>query len=179
MSFSKFLGSFVQATFFGGTYEDLSFELRVLKNELAALHDRLDREFDALGDRLDKLEGKPGKGKGRSRLAIVGAAEIADIVPEPKLDAAPAPAAAPPVPEAPAGLQTVAPSAPDAGFLADMTIRDAWQAHPEAPGVFKKHHLTGCVDCAMSGRETIAAGAGDHGLDVDALLADLNQLLTN
>jgi hybrid cluster-associated redox disulfide protein len=165
MSLSKFLGSFVQATLFGGTYDDLSFELRVLKNELAALHKRLDAELDTLSDRLDKLEGKPGKGKGRSRLAIVGAAELADLPPEPKLDAAP-------------GLQTVTstPPAADPGFLADMTIRAAWTSHPAAPQVFAEHHLPGCIDCALSASESIAEGAGDHGLDVQALLDDLNRL---
>ena len=186
MSLSKFLGSFVQATFFGGTYDDLSFEIRVLKNELAALHQRLDKELDGLSDRLDKLEGKPGKGRGKSRLSIVGAAELADIAPEAEIKAAPAsdregPPDGSPLPESAglqqvAGLEPVAPATSSDGFLADMTIRQAWDAHPGAPSVFAQHHLPGCIDCALSERESIAAGAGDHGLDVQALLDDLNRL---
>ena len=179
MSLSKFLGSFVQATFFGGTYDDLSFELRVLKNELAALHDRLDREFDALADRLDTLEGKPGKGKGRGRLAIMGAPELADLGDEAEIEAVP-PVRVPVTEIEPAstgaGLGEAATDGPDPGFLADMTIREAWNAHPEAPAVFARHHLPGCIDCALSSRESVEEGARDHGLDVQALLADLNQL---
>lgn len=181
MSLSKFLGSFVQATLFGGTYDDLSFELRVLKSELAALHHRLDTEFDALADRLDQLEGKPGKGKGRGRLAIMGAPELADLEEEPTREASPVAAPEPAWVEAsPSGLGvgqgTSAPEPLAPGFLADMTIRDAWMAHPEAPAIFARHHLPGCIDCALSARESLAEGAGDHGLDVQALLRDLNQL---
>jgi hybrid cluster-associated redox disulfide protein len=184
MAFSKFVGSFLQATFFGGTYDDLSFELRVLKNELSALHDRLDKEFDALAERLDKLEGKKGKNQGRGRLNIVGGAELADMTPEtPKLeavsDASMEPITTVAVDTSSAGLATAAPTASTDGFMADMTIREAWGAHPDAPAVFKAHHLTGCPDCALSARESIADGAGDHGLDVQALLADLNQLASN
>ena len=180
MSIGKFLGSFVQATFFGGTYDDLSFELRVLKNELAALHKRLDTEFDALSDRLDKLEGKPGKGRGKSRLAIMGAADLGDMQAEPELKAAPVadPPSAPSPSLAQPGLAQVAvePVSAAAGFLAHMTIRQAWDAHPQAPAVFAQHHLPGCIDCARSENESIAEGAGDHDLDVQALLDDLNRL---
>ena len=78
MGVLRFVGSFVQTTFFGGSHEDLLFEIRVLKGEVARLHERLDKELDDLRDRLDRAEGKPGKGRGKSRLAVVSAAEAAD-----------------------------------------------------------------------------------------------------
>jgi hybrid cluster-associated redox disulfide protein len=54
-----------------------------------------------------------------------------------------------------------------------MTIRAAWLARASSPPVFARHHLPGCVDCAMSHTETLAEGAALHGIDVDALIADL------
>ena len=63
MSAPRFLGDFLQSMLFGGTYDDVAFELRVLKSELARVHERLDKELGEVRDRLDQLEGKPGKGK--------------------------------------------------------------------------------------------------------------------
>ncbi|MCP4873465.1 MAG: hypothetical protein GY898_32655 [Proteobacteria bacterium] len=164
MSAPRFLGDFLQSMLFGGTYDDVAFELRVLKSELARVHERLDKELGEVRDRLDQLEGKPGKGKGRGRLTILGGAEIADT----KMDAAPvAPAPAPK-------------AAPDNGsgalFSAGMSIAQAHKVHPDAGSVFAKYHLPACGSCALAGRESIAEGGRDHGLDVDALLRDLNQL---
>ncbi|MEG0797997.1 MAG: DUF1858 domain-containing protein [Acidaminococcaceae bacterium] len=56
----------------------------------------------------------------------------------------------------------------------DTGIIDAVQAHPEIIDVFQDYGL-GCVGCMAAHYETIGQGAGAHGLDVDALIADLNK----
>ncbi len=163
------LGDFLQSALFGGTYDDVAFELRVLKAELQRVHERLDKELEEVRDRLDKLEGKPGRGKGRGRLQILGAPEVADT----KIEAKPAPAS-PPSNGAPSN------GAPSNGaFSGGMTIAEAHRKHPEVGAIFAKYHLPSCGACALAGRETIEQGGRDHGLDVDALLRDLNQLALN
>ena len=177
MSVIKSIGAFVQASVFGGTYDDLAFEVRVLKKELATLHNRLDKEMEAISDRIDKLEGKPGKGRGKSRLQILGGSEIADIKSE-AAAAAPDPVIAVPADGADVdGLQTVA-AERDTGFHPGMTIASAHRAHDGAPGVFASHHLPSCTDCPVSEVESVADGAGDHGVDVEALVAELNRLVS-
>ncbi len=161
MSSLKFLGTFVQATLFGGTYDDVAFEVRVLKGEVARLHERLDKEMVRLHERLDALEGQPAKGKGRKRLSIMSAAEAADVEPV-KVEAA----ASVPVPSA----------APPGAFHGAMSIAEAFEAHPKARDVFAAHHLPGCLDCALSKVESLSTGAQIHSLDAAQLLADLNQL---
>jgi hybrid cluster-associated redox disulfide protein len=177
VSVIKSIGAFVQASVFGGTYDDLAFEIRVLKKEISTIHRRLDKELDAIRDQIDKLEGKPGKGRGRSRLQILGGSEIADI----EHEAAPAaPAEAPP--EAPpasssGGLQTVSDGS-DSGFHPGMTIAAAHRAHDGAADVFAAHHLPSCTVCPVSEFESVGDGAGDHGVNVAALVADLNRLVS-
>ncbi len=178
MSVVKSIGAFVQASVFGGTYDDLAFEIRVLKKEVATIHARIDKELDKIGDRIDKLEGKPGKGKGRSRLQVLGGAEVADI----KHEAAPtAPAA--PVEPAPVGdvggLRTVASEPSEPRFHPAMTIAAAHRAHGDAADVFASHHLPSCLACPVSELESLTDGAADHGVDVAALVADLNRLVEN
>jgi len=183
MSFTKFVGTFLQATLFGGTYDDVAFEVRVLKGEVARLHERLDKEFVRLQERLDELDGGKGSGaKGKSRLRIMSAAEAADVpTTSDKLDAA---TADDPAERAPASRRADM----DAGDLAivptsrvfspEMPIAMAWAAHPDAPQVFAQHHLPGCIDCALSSEESIADGAALHSLDATTLLADLERLVT-
>jgi|GEM_PF-1998570 len=187
MGVAKFLGSFLQASFFGGTYDDLAFEIRVLKEELARVHERLDKEMAAVGNRLDQLEGKPAKGKGKGRLRIMSSAEVADVEPGAKAEAAPAGGpeptleAANPSPALSLGLAQATvgdeESGPSDGFLASMSIHEAWRRDPGAPQVFADHSLPGCIHCAVGATESIEAGAGDHGVDVVALVADLNRLV--
>ncbi len=162
MSSLKFLGTFVQATLFGGTYDDVAFEVRVLKGEVARLHERLDKELTRLHERLDALDGgKPVKGKGRKRLNIMSAAEVADVAPV-KVEAA-APKAAEPV--------------SSGTFHGGMSIAEAFEAHPKAKDVFAAHHLPSCMDCPLSKAESLEAGARLHSLDAAQLLADLNKLV--
>ena len=58
----------------------------------------------------------------------------------------------------------------------DTNIIDAVQNHPEILGVFAEYGL-GCVGCMASHFETIGQGAGAHGLDVDALIEDINKVI--
>lgn len=55
----------------------------------------------------------------------------------------------------------------------DMSIREAVEKYPEVAPVFIQHGM-GCLGCAIASFETIEEGALAHGIDVDALLADLN-----
>ena len=56
----------------------------------------------------------------------------------------------------------------------DTGIIDAVQQHPEIIEVFQNYGL-GCIGCMAAHYETIGQGAGAHGLDVDALIADINK----
>ena len=55
----------------------------------------------------------------------------------------------------------------------DMGIMEAIQKYPDVVGVFVAHGL-GCIGCAMANFETIEQGAMAHGMDIDALMKDLN-----
>ena len=55
----------------------------------------------------------------------------------------------------------------------EMTIGDAVREHPETVRVFLAHGLM-CVGCAAARFENILQGATAHGIDVDALVTDLN-----
>lgn len=198
MSFGKFVGTFVQSTLFGGTFEDVAFEVRVLKGEVTRLHDRLDAELARLNVRLDELAGKAGPGRGKARLSVMSAAEAADAPksrpPGEGMDAAP-------VAPMPPGLTHATPRGPAAGSAAaaasgadgepgrapdgllafgrELTIAVAFRAHPGAAAVFAQHHLPSCLDCPLSEDESLEQGATLHSLDVDALLRDLNQLTSH
>ena len=56
----------------------------------------------------------------------------------------------------------------------DTGIIDAVQQHPEIIEVFQNYGL-GCIGCMAAHYETIGQGAGAHGLDVDALVEDINK----
>ena len=53
-------------------------------------------------------------------------------------------------------------------------ITDAVQQHTEIIEVFQNYGL-GCIGCMAAHYETIGQGAGAHGLDVDALVSDINK----
>lgn len=180
MSFTKFVGTFLQATFFGGTYDDVAFEVRVLKGEVARLQERMDKELARLEQRLGSLdEGKGGGARGKSRLRIMSSAEAADVAADEKLEAAPtmdqSTGKAPEGGSSADGLRTVA---AEPRFRPEMSIAAAWNAHPQAPMVFARHHLPGCIDCPLSADESLQDGAKLHSLDPVALLADLEKLVT-
>ena len=56
----------------------------------------------------------------------------------------------------------------------DTGIIDAVQQHPEIIEVFQNYGL-GWIGCMAAHYETIGQGAGAHGLDVDALVSDINK----
>ncbi len=58
----------------------------------------------------------------------------------------------------------------------DTGIIDAVQQHPEILEVFQNYGL-GCVGCMAAHYESIGQGAAAHGLDVDALIADINKCI--
>ncbi len=162
MGMSRFVGRFVQSSLFGGTWDDLAFEVQVLKAELSRLHERMDREVGALQDKIDQLEGKAGRRQGRGRLGVLSAADQADA----EADGEP-----------PTGRQASATVDRAAAVDGSMTIAEAHHLHPGAGAVFAEHHLPGCLHCALSETESIDQGAELHGLDVDSLLAGLNALV--
>ncbi len=56
----------------------------------------------------------------------------------------------------------------------EMTIGDVIGKYPDTVPVFFSHGL-GCVGCAVARFENIRQGAMAHGINVDALMQDLNQ----
>lgn len=55
----------------------------------------------------------------------------------------------------------------------DMTIQSVVENNPETIRVFMEHGLH-CIGCAVARFENIEQGAMAHGIDVDALIKDLN-----
>lgn len=60
----------------------------------------------------------------------------------------------------------------------DMKIEDVVNQYPETMVVFMKHGLH-CVGCHVSAFESIEEGAMVHGINVDALIYDLNRVVTS
>lgn len=60
----------------------------------------------------------------------------------------------------------------------DMKIEEVVNQYPETMVVFMKHGLH-CVGCHVSAFESIEEGAMVHGINVDALVTDLNQVITS
>ena len=58
----------------------------------------------------------------------------------------------------------------------DAGIIEAVQSYPEIMEVFAEYGL-GCIGCMAAHFETIGQGAGAHGIDVDALIADINKVI--
>ena len=63
-------------------------------------------------------------------------------------------------------------------FIKSTPIIDALRSHPKAREIFTKHGM-GCVGCLGSMTETIENGANMHDIDIEALLAELNDLLVS
>ena len=57
----------------------------------------------------------------------------------------------------------------------EMSIEEALQAHPKAIEVFARYNM-GCFSCMGATAESIESGALMHGIDLDALMHDLNAL---
>ncbi len=59
----------------------------------------------------------------------------------------------------------------------DMAVRDVLRRYPETLAVFQGHGLT-CAVCAAALSESIAQAAVVHGVAVDVLIKDLNEVLS-
>lgn len=60
----------------------------------------------------------------------------------------------------------------------DAKIEEVVTQYPETMMVFMKHGLH-CVGCHVSAFESIEDGAMAHGIDVDALVEDLNRVISS
>ena len=60
----------------------------------------------------------------------------------------------------------------------ETTIEEVVKKYPETMVVFMKHGLH-CVGCHVSTFESIEEGAMAHGVDVDALVIDLNKVISS
>ncbi len=58
----------------------------------------------------------------------------------------------------------------------EMTIEEVVSQYPETMMVFMRHGLH-CVGCHVSAFESIEEGALAHGINVDALISDLNKVV--
>ena len=56
----------------------------------------------------------------------------------------------------------------------EMPIGDVVRSHPETVAIFMQHGLH-CIGCAVAAFESIEEGAVAHGIDIDALIKDLNE----
>lgn len=57
----------------------------------------------------------------------------------------------------------------------DMIITDIITKYPETLKVFKKFNLD-CYECQIADLETLEHGAGVHKIDIEELLASLNNM---
>lgn len=60
----------------------------------------------------------------------------------------------------------------------DVKIEEVVTQYPETMMVFMKHGLH-CVGCHVSAFESIEDGAMAHGINVDALVDDLNKVISS
>ncbi|MBM3261985.1 MAG: hypothetical protein FJY97_00925 [candidate division Zixibacteria bacterium] len=62
-------------------------------------------------------------------------------------------------------------------FHIDMTVAEALALHPQASTVMAQFHLGGCSSCSISESHILGPAAESYGVDIDRLLAALNNLL--
>lgn len=60
-------------------------------------------------------------------------------------------------------------------YTRDMLISDILSAHPEAASVFERYGLA-CGACLAAGMESLDAVATVHDVEVELLIAELNEL---
>ena len=58
----------------------------------------------------------------------------------------------------------------------DMSIMEVVEQWPQTAQVLMQHGM-GCLGCAAAHFENIGQGAAAHGIDIEALLADLNECI--
>jgi hybrid cluster-associated redox disulfide protein len=57
----------------------------------------------------------------------------------------------------------------------DMTIATIVEKCPKSVNIFLKHHMM-CFGCAVAKVETLEEGCRGHGIDVDQMVKDLNEV---
>jgi hybrid cluster-associated redox disulfide protein len=62
-------------------------------------------------------------------------------------------------------------------FTKDMSIMEALQADPRARDVFTAYGM-GCIGCMGVSMESIEDGAKMHGIDPEAVVGELNKLVS-
>jgi hybrid cluster-associated redox disulfide protein len=63
-----------------------------------------------------------------------------------------------------------------ATFTPEMTVREVLLTHPQAEQVLASFHLGGCSHCAVEPGERLVDACQEHGVDVQALVGNLNLL---
>lgn len=58
----------------------------------------------------------------------------------------------------------------------EMSIADIVETYPQTVEVFMRYGL-GCLGCAVARMENLEQGATMHGIDIDALITDLNKVV--
>lgn len=58
----------------------------------------------------------------------------------------------------------------------EMNIMDIVQSYPQSIEVFQRYGL-GCIGCAAARFENLEAGAKVHGIDLDAMLDAMNEIV--
>lgn len=66
-----------------------------------------------------------------------------------------------------------------AQFSPEMTVREVLMVHPQAEQVLASFHLGGCSHCAVEPGDRLADACQEHGVDVQALVGNLNLLTQN
>ena len=60
----------------------------------------------------------------------------------------------------------------------DMNIEEIVSKYPQALGIFFQYGL-GCIGCHAASYETLAEGVAAHGISLEAILKDINDLIAN
>jgi len=60
----------------------------------------------------------------------------------------------------------------------NMTIKEVIDKYPETATVFAKYNV-GCIGCLAASFEKVRDIAGVHGIDIKALVKDLNEAVKN
>lgn len=58
----------------------------------------------------------------------------------------------------------------------DTNILEAVQQYPVIAQVFQRYGL-GCIGCMVAAGETLGEGISSHGLNADAIIAEINKLI--
>ncbi len=61
-------------------------------------------------------------------------------------------------------------------FTPDMTVREVLMVHPQAEQVLASFHLGGCSHCAVEPGDRLTDACEEHGVDLQALVGNLNLL---